>query len=249
MTDIHCHVLPGLDDGAQSLEEALEMCSTAENNGIGDIIATPHLKSLDDVREFIVARSRAASLLGDALMNAGIDVSIHEGAEVFARRELEQLEDLSPLTLNRSRYILIEFDFFGNQTGRIEKHVRLLQDRGLTPIIAHPERYECFLSDPDALEYIGETGSLFQCNSTSLSGMHGEKVRRLATDMVTAGYADFIATDAHSDRFRSTDLMKMMRSFSRDIEEGDIELLCSEYPSYILNDRPFPARKRGYLAE
>lgn len=249
MIDIHCHVLPEMDDGSQSLEESLDMCAAAERNGISDIIATPHLKNGEHLEHFIERRDAALHRLNSALESAGIDVTVHAGAEVFARSWLEQARELSPFTLCSSRYMLIEFGFFGSESERIEKYVRLLQSRGITPIIAHPERYDYFLCDPELLEYTGSLGTLFQCNATSLAGVNGEQVRRLATDMVTAGFADFIATDAHSCVHRTTNLMNMIRDFSSEIDDTDIELLCGKHPRYILEDMPFPSRKRGYLAE
>ena len=143
MIDLHCHILPRIDDGAGSLTESLEMAAIAADHGIRHIVATPHCidGGVTQVRECL-------SLLRRALEDARIPIRVYGGMEIFGTYDTAQLLlEGKLLTINRSRYPLIEFDF--DTDG--EQETQILQsviDAGYIPLVAHPERYYAISQNP-----------------------------------------------------------------------------------------------------
>lgn len=198
MIDLHCHIIPCVDDGAQSMEEAVEMAKCAVREGITGIIATPHhangryMNPADQVR-------KAAAMLNDALKEREIPLRIYPGQEIRIFRQL--IADRSEwMTLNDSPYVLIEFPF--DEIPRYaEETFHELRVMGLVPIIAHPERYQEMVKRPESLLRFVEAGALAQVTSQSVTGALGKKIQAAALQMCRQNLIHFIASDAH-DRSR-----------------------------------------------
>ncbi|HOS50714.1 MAG TPA: hypothetical protein PLI10_04780, partial [Bacillota bacterium] len=161
MIDIHIHILQGLDDGAMDIDEALLMLSVAERCGVTDIIATPHSWAVDDMTQI----ERTVRDLNKAARAEGISTVVHKGCEfnVMRGEAIDALGDrLRDLTLAGSRYLLTEFS---NSTGAsiIYRCVERIVDKGLVPVIAHPERYSAMWDGLGPMR-IGESGA---CTSAS----------------------------------------------------------------------------------
>ena len=137
MIDIHCHILPEIDDGARDLETAIRMCHMAEANGIKHIVATPHTNTVDNINSFINLRDERLKLLRRSVEERGIDVKLYPGAEVFVDDDIFFANDLKRLTINGSRYILIEFNFRNVKIRKIYDYLNEIIDAGLVPINAH----------------------------------------------------------------------------------------------------------------
>ena len=171
MVDIHCHILPGVDDGAPSMEDSLEMARMAADSGVTDIIATPHCNLPGNgPKNYRSASLRAAfsRLQQDA---EGIPLRIHPGAEVFCTPELPRLLDQRQLqTLGGSRYLLVEF-YFDESAEFMEQCFRDIRHRGLVPVAAHPERYNAVQRDPARLEGWFRRGIVIQLNKGSVMGL------------------------------------------------------------------------------
>lgn len=200
--DIHSHIIPGLDDGAKDLDTFLKMMRIAEEEGITHIIATPHYISetrMSDLSGFIKKSNELQQLASEK----GLRVKILSGCEAFICRELADLYDSNHvLTLNQSNYILVELPSF-NLPVYTEQVFYELQLRGLTPILAHPERNSHIMNDPDFLLRLTERGILVQVNAGSITGLYGKHVRNAAINFIGKGYVHFVASDAHTDRRRA----------------------------------------------
>ncbi|MEH6908138.1 tyrosine-protein phosphatase [Neobacillus drentensis] len=209
MIDIHCHILPGIDDGAKSVEDSLTMAREASKEGIRKIIATPHLNNqYDNRKELIIFKVEE---LNQALHVAGIDVTILPGQEPRIYGEiLEDIEKNEIVTLNNSQYIFIEFP--SNHVPRYtEKLLFDLQVKGLTPIIVHPERNSELIERPKVLYHLVEKGALTQVTASSLCGYFGKKIKNFSSQLIEANLTHFIASDAHNIVNRS---FKMEEAFS-----------------------------------
>lgn len=192
--DIHSHILPSVDDGSQSMSESLQLLSLMRSQGITDVIATPHFYPLEDTFDDYKCRIAKAykALLKET---EGKDLpNIYLGSEVLYYRYIGSSESVFELCLNNSRYLLLELtdecickEFF-------EDMENLYNKLGITPIIAHLERY-CYAPNyKKLLKYIKNSALLAQINASSLF----LQSRKVTEKLIKGGYVNFIATDAHS---------------------------------------------------
>ena len=226
IVDIHCHILPGLDDGSGSMEESMEMLRIAEKAGITDIIATPHYRggrhdpSPETIRERIRQVHREA-------VERKIYVNLYPGNEV---RFFSGLEDI-PLaekicTLNGSPYILIEFSP-SDPYRFIRNALDEVLGMELVPVIAHVERYSCMLDDWKNVESLRTMGAQIQVNASSVIGRAGIKARKLTGILLARQLVDYIGTDAHGSKSRTPDIRKLLKLLDRKYEDPYIEkILC-----------------------
>lgn len=198
MIDLHCHILPGIDDGAKSMDDSLKMARKAVAQGITHVLATPHYKNgrwdieKEDILEYVVS-------LQTELDQREIPLKIFPGQEVRIVGEL--LEDISANKIQfideADRYILIEFPTatIPHFTNRLFFE---LQKMGITPIIVHPERNHAVLNNPDELLALVEKGALAQVTAGSYVGSFGKKIQKLSHQLIQADLVHFIASDAHN---------------------------------------------------
>lgn len=208
MIDIHCHILPGIDDGAKDLKDSIIMAKHAAMEGIHTIIATPHLNQSYDNRKPLI-ESKVLEL-NKALIEEKIDVEILVGQEPRIYGEiLEDYEKNEIQTLNNSQYLFIEFP--SSQVPRYtEKLLFDIQMKGLTPIIVHPERNAELMERPDKLYQLVQKGALTQVTASSLCGYFGKKIKTFSEQLIEANLSHFIASDAHNVGNRS---FKMSEAF------------------------------------
>ena len=169
--DLHCHILPNLDDGAQTMDESLEMAALAASSGVHYIFATPHCNTRDPRKNYRSAPLIAAyETLQQALDDRQIPITILSGAEVLARGDFEaHLEAEDFMTLNGSRYLLTEF-YFDEAPAYMEHCLQAVEAARLVPVIAHPERYFCIQRNPGLATDWAERGRILQINKGSLLG-------------------------------------------------------------------------------
>ena len=245
--DIHTLILPGIDDGARDLDESLRLCALGRANHIRKTVATPHFNALGDVDNFIEMRNERAELLRDAVQKNGIDMKIYTGAEVYIDDDIFYSKNLGRLSINGSRYILIEFSFSGLKLRNILEYLNEIYSMGLVPIIAHPERYEYFQRDYNAVNELASRGVLFQINAASLASRDGREEFELAYEMAFKGVASFIATDAHSVYGRPNDLAEMLRAFPDDIDQRLMQKMLHSNAEKVLLNEKLPPLKFRYL--
>ncbi|MCD8105504.1 MAG: hypothetical protein LUF35_11030 [Lachnospiraceae bacterium] len=231
MVDIHSHILPGLDDGAESMEEAVEMAKIAADSGIFHIVASSHGNFYPyTVGEYRIAFSRLQS----TLEHLRIPVKLHSGMEIFLDEKVPALlESGQLLSLNGTDYLLVEFDFEEDPDIVCER-LDELHKAGYRVVLAHPERYVFIQKDIRFAGYLAGCGCVLQMNQGSLFGDFGEESRIAAVSMLNDGLIKIIATDAHDTRLRSHDLGRAIRYLSEHFSQRSVHLWLSENPSRIL---------------
>lgn len=247
MTDIHAHILPEIDDGAKSIEEAVRLCQRGRQHHIKRTVATPHFDAIDDIDAFIELRDEKISSLRRNLEINNIDMGIYGGAEVFINDDVFFSKNLRRLTINNSRYLLVEFSFSGLSFPIIHEYLTEIYSMGLVPIIAHPERYKYFQQNYDAVNELFSRGVLFQINAGSLSSRDGREEFELAYEMAYKGAAAFIATDAHSMQRRPNDIGNMIRAFPQDIDAKHMQQMLSVNPKLVLENMDVPRARFSKL--
>lgn len=196
MYDMHCHILPEVDDGARSIEEAVNMAMMAKENGIKGIFATSHYIEGSGYKDSVYNRG-VLNKLNTELINRDIDIKIYLGCEVYSTLNiLKLLEKEQITTLNNSRYILIELPMHDVPIF-IEAMIYNLKLKGITPIIAHPERNTKIIETPNILHGFIMKGALAQLNLPSILGMYGEAVKKTAEILIRHDMIHFVGTDAH----------------------------------------------------
>ena len=235
MIDLHCHILPELDDGAQSLQEALEMVHIAVQSGVKRLVATPHCSH--DQRSEV---QRSYRLLRDAVKELKMPLELYLGMEIYGRADTAKLlRDGKLLTLNGSRYPLVEFDFLSS--GEEETWIlKELIQTGYRPLVAHPERYLYLQQEPELINEWHRMGCLFQINRGSLLGRFGGNAQELALAMIDRGFATAVASDAHSASRRTPWMQDIQIRLNRDFSPETGKFLLRHYPKMIIENRELP---------
>lgn len=202
MIDIHSHILPGVDDGAQTESDSLEMAKVAVEEGIHTIVATPHHKNgnFNNVRENILTYTK---ILNDLFQEQGLPLTLLAGQETRINGDmLEDLENGEILPINDSAYVFVEFS--ASHVPRYAKQMLFdMQVAGYTPIIVHPERNQELIEHPDKLFDFVRKGALTQITAGSLIGKFGKNIQKFTHQLVEANLTHFIASDAHNVTSRS----------------------------------------------
>lgn len=239
MYDLHAHILPGIDDGPAAIEDSVEIARIAASNGTRAMLATPHRKDVTELSSVRRIRDLTAEL-DCRIHNEGIPLSLTLGMENHIDASLPA--DVSAgkaLTMNGSRYILVEMPFFGDirEHDYVEGALRQLQAQGLTPVFAHPERIEAFQRQPKLLErYIG-MGMLSQLTRGSLLGHWGEEVRQFSLELLRNGMAHILSSDTHSPRPpRTPELREAVKVASHIVGCQKAKAMVSDIPRAILQN-------------
>ena len=257
MIDLHCHILPGLDDGPITTKDALEMCRMAVDDGIQTIVATPHM--LDSM--FPVDRQailEGVQELSQILREESIPLQLLPGADVhldqampsyLAQGKLVTLADLR-------RHLLVELprDIIPEGLGELLFQVQL---KGVTPIITHPERNVAIEQNPALLNDLIRVGSLTQITAGSLTGAFGSRVRLFTLRLLEARAVHLVSTDAHDTSRRSPRLSEARRVVEEELGSEEAERIFVERPVRILEgahveapeplvDQATPKRKQSF---
>lgn len=253
--DLHNHTLPAVDDGSRSMADSLAMASIAAEDGIETVVLTPHSK---DVAESLRSGAFHDSVveLQRAVDAAGVAVRYLAGLENHLESDLaEKLDTGLALTMNGSSYILVELPFSPTLPIFTDDVLFKLRIRGLTPIIAHPERCDALVRNPDLLAGMVHLGSIAQVTSTSLTGRFGPDYRKAAETFLERGLVHIIASDAHSHRGpRVPVLSDGVEAASKIVGEEYARSMATEAPRAIVEGRRFEfklpetriAKKRGF---
>lgn len=192
MLDIHSHILYGIDDGARSKEESIELLRYLEKQGVEKIIVTPHYIE-NTLYEATVAKKK--KLIKD--LENETSIKLYIGNEVyFSDKTLKLLKAKKLSCLNNSRYLLIELPM-SSKIKDLDEMVFDLTISGIIPIIAHPERYSYVQKDIKYLDKLKDSGALFQSNYGSLTGNYGKKAEKTIKKLLKNGYVSFMGTDIH----------------------------------------------------
>lgn len=239
MIDLHCHIIPGVDDGAEDCETALAMAKMAWEHGTKVIAATSHFNRPDQPMDMEPKDILSAlSSFKTQLQQENCPIRIAQGMELFATPDLPWLLDHNQyLTLNGSDYLLVEF-FFDERLSFMNWAIDEIQNHGLTPVIAHPERYEAIHRRPGVLADWFSQGSIIQLNKGSILSELGERAEDTAWWILERGLAHAVASDAHSDEFRTPDLEDARRLLEKELDEPYAALLFEGNPRRLLRNEP-----------
>lgn len=233
--DIHCHILSYTDDGAKDAEESIKMAASASANGVQSIIATPHY--IEGLKyNNALTNQIALEELNKELIKRGIRINILLGNEVFITQNIFELIQAKEITtLNKSRYVLVELPrtYIPIFTKEL---IQELGSKGITPIIAHPERNLNIIDDVNILHCFIQYGALAQLNLSSIQGRYGNEVRDTARKLLKNDMIHFIAGDAHSNRGIMPNRIKISKLISNAISANQLDKLLYENPLKVIDD-------------
>ena len=253
MIDLHIHILPGLDDGAKTLEESIEMCWMSYRDGVRTIVATPHtlnslylndreiiLKKVDELNE---ALTQCGLRIADCGINSELqtpnsELRILPGADVrLCENTLSHLDQGRVMTISDSKkYLFLEFSFQGIPH-QAEEIIFQVMQRGMIPIITHPERNMELGQRPRRYYEMIRMGCLGQVTAMSLTGEFGPRIKQVAEKLLANRLIHFIASDAHSMNGRLPILSKGVRMAEKIVGKEEAQKMVTEYPQAILNGR------------
>jgi protein-tyrosine phosphatase len=240
MIDLHSHILHGVDDGARTLADSVEIARAAVAAGITTIAATPHVR--DDwptdagVMEYRVAELR------DELRIAEVDLGLRTGGEIsFDWLSRLTTEELRRFGLGGTRYLLVETPYYGWPLGLPDAMVSL-RDEGIAPVLAHPERNGEVQADPERLARLVDYGVLVQVTAASVDGRMGRRAQECGLHLIQTGLAHLISSDAHHASVREVGMVAAAEA----VGGGDLaQWLTLDVPGSILADEPPPPRPQG----
>ncbi len=207
LTDIHCHLLPGVDDGAKSMTEALDMARLAYEDGTRTLILTPHRRGTQ--KSATIQKLQAAfQAFSEELSRQFPDMTLHLGCEAYYASDLpEALSTGQTLTLCNSHYCLLEFNP-GVLKSRLLNGISEIIRWGYTPILAHAERYQAFYENKDLVDEVLYMGALIQLNASSILGKQGFRVKWFCARLLKYQQVHFVGSDAHDTKARPPLLQK-----------------------------------------
>ena len=238
MIDIHCHILPRIDDGPRSIDESLDMCRIAAEDGIQTIVATPHFKKSvyepDSTEVFEAVKS-----LQEEVDSEGIGLRLLPGADFAVTSSfLDDIKRIEHLTINRSkRYFLAELPH-SSAPPNWDDHLLSALDDGIVPILTHPERNPSFVKRPESVTRFVHAGGLVQITSGSITGEFGDEVLRTSAYLLSHGLVHVIATDAHSATYRAPLLSRAVAMASDLLGDEAATALVTTIPAAIIEGKP-----------
>lgn len=231
MVDIHSHILPGVDDGADVMTEALDMARLAVSGGTKAMVVTPHCNIPYMYDNYCGTRLEDKfNEFKKALEDADISLRVYLGAEVFVTDDIIRLLSKGRLnTLNNSRYMLVEFSF-GEDPEYMDEMLGRIIAEGIVPVVAHPERYYAAFDYPEMIYNWNRMGCRIQVNKGSLLGRFGREVEVVARVLLDHRLVHCIASDAHASWRRTP--------YLADIKEYVTDLYNNEYADVLLKYNP-----------
>ena len=244
MIDLHCHILPGIDDGAEDIEASLAMVEKAISQGITHILCTPHHNNgrYENPKESVI---HSVSLLQEEIDRRNLELTLLEGQEVRITGDLieEIQEDRILFTDLDDTYILIEFPTMDVPAYTEQIFFELLS-LGKIPVIVHPERNAKLRENPNLLIPFLEMGCLAQLTAPSIVGIFGKSIKKTSLEMVKNNLVQMVASDAHGVKKRTfymkeayeiiekefgREKVSQMKQVAKDLLNGD----AIKYPKYI----------------
>jgi len=233
--DLHTHILPGVDDGAETLEDALAMARVAHDDGISTIVATPHRNPWSYRADRADAERRLEDVRQACRAN-GIEIRLLLGGEAYIAPDLaDQVRGGLALTINGGRFLLVEWPY-DQYPGYSEQVIFDLQVRGIVPIVAHAERYRIVQRDPSYLARLIERGVLVQVTASSLLGEFGPEIQKVTETLVTCGLAHLIASDSHAVDRRPPVLSAARDRAAALIGEVRARAMVTDVPRHVIDD-------------
>lgn len=233
--DIHCHILPGVDDGADSIEESMEMLKMEFKDGVRNIIFTPHYRrhmfetpENEILQQFLTVKKAASQVVPD--------LKLYLGCELHSNMDMvDILQERKHLTLAESSYVLTEFSN-GDTEAYIKERCYSLLSNGYEPIIAHVERYFC-MKNLDMVNELRQMGVRMQVNAESIIGKSGWKIQRYCRSLMKEGMLDFVGSDSHGWSRRAPKMGECAEYMVKKMGSAYTERILIENPSEIIIGR------------
>lgn len=243
MIDLHCHVLPGIDDGPQTIEQSVALARAARAAGIDTLVATPHVNSRTPNDAATIAG--LADELNGRLAEEQVEVDVLVGAEIAITYIAEiDREELSRLALGGGDWLLVEPPF-AHVAPALESMVLELLRQGHRVVLAHPERSPALQRDRQVLQRLDDAGVALSITAGSLSGGFGGTVQRFALELARAGLIHNVTSDAH-------DSLRRAPGLAAEIEQAGLaplrEWLTEQVPAAIIAGEELPPRPAGARA-
>lgn len=221
-TDMHSHLLPGIDDGAPDIDTSIDLIKGMIELGYTNLITTPHIM-WDMYRNTHDIIAQKLAELRSALTDRGIEIKIHAAAEYFLDENVERLlQEKTPLLTFGKNMVLTEFSLAYEPHG-LKDILFEMQMQGYLPVIAHPERYVYQMRNKVFFDELKDAGYSFQLNILSLTGYYGKGVQDLAQYLIKKGYYDLLGTDLHGDRhLKALQNPQLEKQIARLLESGKI---------------------------
>lgn len=206
--DIHSHLIPGIDDGAPTLDHSISMIKSMQKVGFEKLITTPHIHPKFPNSEKSIKKNLES--LKKNLLENEIKIKIEAGAEYFVDHEfIDKINSKEPLLSFGDRFVLIECSFTVKPFF-FESVIYKLKEAGYRPVLAHPERYRFLEGDIDWLKEIKMTGVMFQVTLGSIGGYYGTTAKKLGHELIKEGMVDFLGSDLH----RSSQIEFLMKGLN-----------------------------------
>ena len=233
--DIHCHCLPGLDDGPATMADTLALCRALAEDGIETVVATPHQLGRFDGRNEPETIRNSVRKLNEHLKKANIEITVLPGADIRIDERIPSLlKKHEILTLaDGGRYILLELlqDTFID----VKPLLRELSASNITTIISHPERQLVLAAQPQRILKLLQAGALLQITAASLLGFFSRLAAQASWDFLAHGWVSIVATDAHDTKQRCPMMRAAFEAIRQKFSEDLARLLCIENPSRVIN--------------
>ena len=241
MIDLHMHILPGVDDGAQDYDDSIGMAELAVQSGVTTIVATPHSNQIGRYENFYTPEfARRFENLEEMIRSSGLDIQILKGQEIMASDDMsEKIKDGRLISLNHTQYYLVEFPFDANPNWISDRLTDVIV-LGKTPLIAHVERYHCVQYDPSYVYDWIELGCVTQMNKGSVFGKFGRAVQYACGPLLNYELIHCVASDAHSPVQRTPWLRDIQRFLTENFDEEYAYRLLEGNPYRILTGKGIP---------
>lgn len=235
MIDVHTHILPGLDDGAQNWDEAMEMAFLAVEGGTDTVVATVHSERPGPPSQRLLGEYfKCLQAFRQRLEREQIPLRVLPGMEIYAQGDLSQrLDEGEVIGLNGSCHVLVEFHPETPWTN-INRDIEQLHLSGYSPVVAHPERYRCVAEDLQCILDWRELGASIQLNKGSIQGRFGREIAEVAHGILFRGWSDVVASDAHGVTRRTPDLHRIQRDLLQKVGATYARTLLDENPRRIV---------------
>ena len=236
LIDTHCHILPEVDDGAHNIEETRQMLQEAYEDGIRYNIATPHYHPRRGRKSPGYLR-RQLKLVREEAAQISDELRIYLGTEIYFGQDIpERLREEKVLTMNRTRYVLVEFSP-ADPFEYICQGIQQIQLKGYEVILAHIERYQCMYKDLGYAEHLNRMGVKIQVNADSITGNGGWKAKRLARDLLEDRLVFCVGTDAHNPKRRPPRMRKAAEYVEKKCGEDYARRIFFSNPRVMLKKR------------
>lgn len=203
-TDMHSHILPGIDDGAKNIGDSISLAKRFKELGYKKLVATPHVMA-DYFRNTPEIIHHALDILREGLLQNNIDLEVNAAAEYYLDETFENKIAKKEVLTFGPNYLLFELSFI-NAPHNLFEVIDKIQDAGYQPVLAHPERYPYFHNSLESYQQIRETGCYLQLNTIALTGYYGKGAKQTAEELIDNYCIDFLGSDMH--HLRHADALK-----------------------------------------